>query len=248
MQLINMALKVELPKLQIREKKGTRWASCTFLNNTVSESIIKTTKQWHRHYLREISIAVKNNNIRGSFIECGVKQGTSSVIMAKALERNGILFDTWAGFPGFSSQDITNKSSLKRTKKRCNRPSTKEDCVKNLRENGVFDLCKMVQGDILKTVPVFNKKNISICMMHVDTDIYEPAKVSLDYFWDIVSDGGVVFVHDYKDKKWVGIQKAVDEFVKKVLGRGEKISLHEYPAERLKSCLIVKDDNLNILK
>lgn len=208
----------------------------------------ETQKQWHRYFLNDIATRVKDKIGYGCFVECGVKQGTSSVIMAQTLNCPGILFDTWSGFPGFSKEDTPTSGAVKRIKKRCNRPSTKKDCIKNLKENGVFKLCKMVQGDILETVPSFNKNDLFICLMHIDTDIYEPAKVSLDNFWESVIDGGAIYVHDYKDKKWAGIQKAVDEFVEKKLRRGERISLYEYPTERLKSCLIVKDNNLNILK
>tara|TARA_Y100000310_G_scaffold329515_1_gene399531 strand:+ start:2045 stop:2701 length:657 start_codon:yes stop_codon:yes gene_type:complete len=218
----------------------------------MKEKIIKdnpeTSKQWHRYYLNDAAKRIKENTNDGCFIECGVKQGTSSVIMAKTLSRPGILFDTWSGFPGFSKEDTPTKSTAKRVKKRCNRSSTKKDCIKNLKEHGIFELCKMVQGDILKTVPDFDKNGLSICMMHIDTDIYEPAKVSLNNFWDNIIDGGVVFVHDYRDKKWPGIQRAVDDFVNKILKSGGSIKLHEYPADRLKSCLLVKSDNLDISK
>jgi hypothetical protein len=208
----------------------------------------ETPKQWHRYYLNDAAKKVKENTRGGYFVECGVKQGTSSVIMSKALGRPGILFDTWSGFPGFSKEDIPTSGSKKRVKKRCNRPSTKKDCIKNLKDHGVFSSCQMIQGDILKTVPNFNKNELSICMMHIDTDIYEPAKISLESFWNCMIDGGVIYLHDYKDKKWPGIQKAVDEFVKKILDIGEEASLYEYPSDRLKSCLIVKSDNLEILR
>ena len=208
----------------------------------------KTPKQWHRYYLKDIADRVSEKLSGGSFIECGVKQGTSSVIMAKSLKSSGILFDTWRGFPGFSKHDTPTPSLRKRVKKRCNRPSTKEDCIKSLKKNGVFNLCTMIQGDILKTVPAFDKKNLSVSMIHIDTDIHEPARVSLNNFWDNIIDGGVVFVHDYKDKKWPGIQSAVDDFVNRILKSGGSIKLHEYPADRLKSCLLVKSDNLDILQ
>tara|TARA_Y100000034_G_scaffold133596_1_gene199547 strand:+ start:744 stop:1418 length:675 start_codon:yes stop_codon:yes gene_type:complete len=207
----------------------------------------ETPKQWHRYYLNDAAKKVKENTRGGYFVECGVKQGTSSVIMSKALGRPGILFDTWSGFPGFSKEDIPTSGSKKRVKKRCNRPSTKKDCIKNLKDHGVFSSCQMIQGDILKTVPDFNKDGLSICMIHIDTDIYEPAKISLESFWDYIIDGGAVYLHDYKDKKWVGIQKAVDDFVKDKIKNNEKLFFYEYPSSRLNSCLIIKGKNIDTL-
>ena len=56
----------------------------------------RTKKQWHRYFIEEISSIIskrvdKNNDV---FVECGVKQGSSSVRMGKRLDIKGFLFDT----------------------------------------------------------------------------------------------------------------------------------------------------------
>ena len=96
----------------------------------------------------------------------------------------------------------------------------------------------MVKGDILKTVPFFvsHLTDFSIAMMHIDTDLYEPAKISLESFWPHVKEGGVVYFHDYGDKKWRGIKKVVDH---KVMF-GEDLYSHVFDKNKLFSACIVK--------
>lgn len=204
----------------------------------------RTKKQWHRYFVEEIAKIVseyvdKDNNV---FVECGVKQGSSSVRMGNHLKVNGYLFDTWHGFPSFSDMDVNSEHSRKKMRQRVKKGSdTYQDCITNLTKNGRIDLCTMIRGDILKTVPKFveDLENFSIAMMHIDTDLYEPAKISLESFWPNVKDSGVVFFHDYGDKKWRGIKKVVDILVE----NEEDLYFHVFDQHKLFSALIVKGKN-----
>ncbi len=196
-----------------------------------------TSKQWHRYFIRKSAQFIKENGIEGVFVECGVKQGTCSAIMAEVLQREGFLFDTWIGFPHFSSVDAFTDKRKKQLEKRVhNRKSTYEDCVDNLRNKKVLNYCHMIRGDICETVPDFSLLNKKISMIHIDTDLYEPAKISLSYLWKNVVPGGIVFFHDYGDKKWPGIKKLVDTFV-----RENSVSFYIFDSEKLFSCYLVKE-------
>jgi len=198
-----------------------------------------TPKQWHRFYIEQVSKFIKDTSIDGCFIECGVKQGTSSVIMAKTTGKNGILFDTWSGFPGWTKEDAPTKGNRKRVEKRTNRPSTKDECIENLTKNGVISQCVMVQGDILNTVPSFDKESLKIALMHIDTDIYMPAKISLDNFWQYMAHGGVIVIHDYADAKWPGIKQAIDEF--RINNPDAELLVFE--RDKLHACILVKGNS-----
>jgi len=50
-------------------------------------------------------------------------------------------------------------------------------------------------------------------MMHIDTDLYDPALVSVNSFYSCVARNGIILFHDYRDKKWPGITKVVNEFI-----------------------------------
>lgn len=71
---------------------------------------------------------------------------------------------------------------------------------------------ELVKGDILETVKryVDNHPELKIALLHIDTDIYEPAKEALNVFYDRVVKGGVVAFDDYGTVG--GETLAVDEF------------------------------------
>ena len=205
----------------------------------------RTKKQWHRYFVEEISTIVSEYVDKDSdvFVECGVKQGSSSVRIGTRLGVAGYLFDTWHGFPNFSDLDVYHDKDRKQMETRIkNSNSTYSDCINALKKHGLFEICSMVKGDILKTVPSFMEhiaENFSIAMMHIDTDLYEPAKVSLESFWPYVKEGGVVYFHDYGDEKWRGIRKVVDDLV----SIDNDLYFYQFDNNKLFSACIVKGKN-----
>ncbi len=160
---------------------------------------------------------VKNNTNNGVFVECGVRRGRSARVIATTLQREGYLFDTWTGFPHYSHHDAFNKDRTDLLNKcvEINYPIY-DICKNSLEGEGVLELCHMIQGDICETVPAFVKKSTPrICMLYIDTDLYDPALVSTEYLYPYVVSDGVILFHDYKDPKWPGIAKVVDDFVEK---------------------------------
>ena len=82
-------------------------------------------------------------------------------------------------------------------------------------------------------------------MMHIDTDLYMPAKISLEQFWPYVKDSGVVFFHDYGDKKWRGIKRVVD----KLVDIDNNLYFYQFDEGKLFSACVVKiknEESLNI--
>jgi len=206
--------------------------------------MIKTKKQWHRYFVEEISNIVADHIDKDIdvFVECGVKQGSSSVRMGTRLGVIGYLFDTWHGFPNFSDIDVYHDKDRRQMENRIKKSSdTFDDCVAALKKNSIYDLCSLYMGDILMTVPKFVKDTteLSIAMMHIDTDLYEPAKISLESFWLFVKEGGVVYFHDYGDKKWRGIKKVVDTLVES----DDDLLFHVFDTNKLFSSCIVKGKN-----
>ena len=198
-------------------------------------------KKMHRFLLEKTVDFTKSYLSDGCFLESGVKQGTSSVIMAKSLDRKGYLFDTWKNFPHFSKVDAYSSRRKGKLDKRVrSKYDTSKDCISNLITNRVDHLCEMIQGDICKTVPDFikNNKDISICFVHSDSDLYEPTKVTLKSCWKTLLNGGIIFVHDYGSRKWPGINKSVNDFVKK-----KQSKMYVFDPKLLCSVVIMKNEN-----
>jgi hypothetical protein len=202
------------------------------------------TKYRHRYLLERISEYIKNNNIEGNcFVESGVKYGSASIAIAKELERKGYLFDTWCNFPHFSDYDARSlKRRIKLKKRVKGGRDTYQECSENLSKNNVENLCKMIKGDICKTIPKFvkdNKEKLSISLIHSDSDLYKPTKITLNKLWPFLVDGGMVLVHDYKTKQWPGVEKSVDEF----LSDKTNILTAEFDKNVTICFLIMKDNN-----
>ena len=56
--------------------------------------------------------------------------------------------------------------------------------------------------------PNFGEKRFAF--VHLDADLYEPTREGLKFFYPIVSQRGMIIVHDYNT--WPGARKAVDDF------------------------------------
>lgn len=193
-----------------------------------------TDKQKHRFYLRHAVQQVNKSHIGDAvFIECGVKYGTSAVIIAEELPCQGYLFDTWKRFEGLSSEDAS-PHRIRRVKKR-NTSHAKKHCKKALAKHGLSDRCHMVQGDVRKTIRDFFDKrpDQKVIFAHLDLDVYLPTKEALQAIWPHLSVHGFVFFHDYGSSKWKGIKKCVDDFAS-----NNESSLHVY--SDIHACILRK--------
>jgi len=57
-------------------------------------------------------------------------------------------------------------------------------------------------------------------------DLYKPMKEGLFYFWPNMVKDGFIFVHDYNNKDFEGIKKAISE-AEKVFGRIYKVPISD---------------------
>jgi O-methyltransferase len=46
----------------------------------------------------------------------------------------------------------------------------------------------------------------------LDVDLYKPTLAGLEYFYPRLSVGGCIFIHDYNNRRFKGVRKAVEEF------------------------------------
>jgi len=192
-----------------------------------------TPKQKHRFYLKKIAQWVAFRVAKGSFIECGVKYGTSAIIMAQELQCNGYLFDTWNRRESITNKDGNKERILRISQKRL-KNNVKKKCEEALIDKEVRNLCKLIEGDACKTLPIFLKNNcLSFKMAHFDTDLYLSTKIPLFEIYPFLEKEGIIFVHDYGSLKYKGVKLAVDEFVRK-----EKVFLYIY--KDIEACLLTK--------
>lgn len=146
-----------------------------------------------------------DDGIQGDFAELGVYQGTTAAIIARYAEkgkRTFFLFDT---FQGFDQRDLVGMDSPKD----CEFSDTSYTAVSNF--VGYKEICEYCIGYFPESVTKEVSDRI-FAFVHLDCDLYKPMCDALKFFWPRLSNGGLLFLHDYSSGYWEGSKKAIDEF------------------------------------
>ena len=168
---------------------------------------------------------ILSNNIKGSFVECGVWRGGSFMLIAKMLSNRNIadrkiyLYDTFEGMsePTKSDVDLKGHSASSLLKEN---EDNKEDsvwCLADLSDvKNNFKLTKFlekniiyIKGKVENTIPE-SIPDENIALLHLDTDWYESTKHELTFLFPKLELNGVLIIDDYGH--WQGCRKAVDEY------------------------------------
>lgn len=165
--------------------------------------------------------------VDGDVAECGVRFGKSTTFMreADARQRSYHLFDSFDGLSEPTAQDAlpSGEAAWKRGDIR----AAEEIARSNLSSYPGMTIYKGWIPDRFSEVA-----DRTFALLHVDVDLYEPTKDSLDFFWPRLSPRGVVVCDDYGSLNCPGARQAVDEFL-----AGKEASLVELPTQQ---ALIVK--------
>lgn len=72
----------------------------------------------------------------------------------------------------------------------------------------------LVEGDVSVSIPDFVRKNsgLRICLLHLDADLYAPTKISMEHFYPLVVQGGIVCLDEYSLTQWAGESHAIEEY------------------------------------
>lgn len=179
---------------------------------------------------------LEKSNIPGAFVECGVWRGGSMMAaaltlkQANAANRELFLFDTFAGMPEPTEEDVSLSSGMS-AKDKFEEKSVSgtgsdwcyasiEDVRSNMAKTGYPESqVHFVPGMVEQTIPVNAPEQIAL--LRLDTDWYESTIHELDCLYDRIQHGGILIVDDYDS--WKGSRKAVDEFIE---NRSAKLFLH----------------------
>jgi predicted O-methyltransferase YrrM len=152
----------------------------------------------------------------GLVVECGCFRGLSSYLMCSRLRRHDTAFDgrgyqIFDSFQGLSepqaedAPDGVGRNAPGASKMQAGRFAVRLDEVK--RALAPFPGIEYFPGWIPHAFP---KEAAAPCrFVHVDVDLYQPTRDSLEHFWPRLVPGAVMICDDYN---WPGGRKAVDEF------------------------------------
>lgn len=164
-----------------------------------------------------------DSGLPGSFVECGVWRGGSSMMAALALLSRGVrdrdlyLFDTFEGMAEPSERDVSAFGEEARAiwaeHQRDGRNdwclADEDDVRRNMDLTGYpRDRVHLVPGRVEDTVPGGAPGEVAV--LRLDTDWYESTAHELRHLYPRLSPGGVLIVDDYGH--WQGARQAVDEY------------------------------------
>ncbi len=165
--------------------------------------------------------------IQGSVAEAGVYRGEFAKHINKAFyDRKCYLFDT---FEGFDERDFAKEANPSLTFANHLKDVNMEETLAKMpiKENIIVK-----KGYFPETAQGIDDK---FAFVNLDMDLYEPTIGGLRYFFNRMSDGGVILVHDYFNKVYPNIKKSIDDFEKEI-----GVRLHKMPVGDDITCAIVK--------
>lgn len=150
---------------------------------------------------------IYNNQVKGCVAEAGVYQGEfAKYINILFPDRRLYLFDT---FNGFETKQVNFKlDNIEQTNQWINE-------LKDTEEEIVFEKMRYKDRVVMKK-GIFpdSAKDVQeqFAFVNLDMDIYQPTYEGLMFFWEKMSSGGYIFIHDFDN--WDGINAAVIQFCK----------------------------------
>ena len=157
--------------------------------------------------IRLLAEQINEENIPGDVAELGVYKGDFAVLINAAFpERDIHLFDT---FEGFDAKDVAIevREGLSRAKEG-DFAGTAIDCVD--RRLLYRERARYYKGYFPDTFALCHAA--AFAFVSIDADLYAPTAVALPLFWDRLSPGGVLMIHDVNSTQFRGPGKAVKIF------------------------------------
>src|SRR4029077_4773996 len=152
----------------------------------------------------------------GDVIECGCWHGHSTLAIAILLAAEKFsgrfhVFDSFeGGLSDFGAKDESFfRLSEQEKRAQINQFRSNLDFVGSITAG--FGFVELHRGWIPQTFASFELRPIRF--LHVDLDMYDPTKASLEFFWDSVIPGGCIVIDDYNHAVFEGATRAVDEFL-----------------------------------
>ena len=155
----------------------------------------------------------------GAFVEAGVYKGASFCRFRKLGRllhpdhyRKFIGFDVFGTFPeaDYEPDRPAHQALLEAAG---NESISKSDLLDLLEEQSLADNVDLIQGDVSESMPEYlkNHEELSVAILNIDVDLYQPTKDALEYFFPRVVRSGIIILDDYEG--FPGAKKAADEYL-----------------------------------
>lgn len=158
------------------------------------------TDPWYARLYILRQLAAQQTSKNKKFIECGVYAGQSMYFVADLCNNDFIGIDSFEGVstPGEFDTDYFNTVKLE----------LDISYAKNILKD--IDNISLIKGwipEVFSTMP-----DDEYSYVHIDVDLYEPTKASIEYLWPKLVFGGVLICDDYGSDKTIGSRKAMQDY------------------------------------
>jgi hypothetical protein len=175
----------------------------------IGEVTLNNISDMHRLYSMVLNIKhIMEKGVSGDFAELGVYKGCTAAILkyyAQQFQKRLYLYDTFEGFP---EEDLVNYDE---GQKRFFSDTSDIFVKKYIDANEDVILIK---GYFPKSIP-WEQRNLKFSFVNIDCDLYKPMLAGLEFFYPRLSEGGMIFLHDYSSGYWNGCKQAIDEYCEK---------------------------------
>lgn len=157
-------------------------------------------------------------DLPGDVIELGVFKGGSLIqfctfreLLENERSRKIVGFDVFGEFPSAEKVESDTVFVENWNEQFNNEFLKREDIELSLQHKKIGNVV-LVEGNILEKVDEYLKRNphTRIALLHIDTDVYEPARFGLEKLFDRVVKGGIIVFDDYAVVE--GETLAIEEF------------------------------------
>ena len=162
-------------------------------------------------------------DVSGAIVECGVAGGNnlmlfshmSSIMEPYAINRRIVGFDTFEGFRSIAPEDPDDISESDFSGNRAETIQKAIDLYDLNRVVGHMKRTEIVKGDAVETIPAYveNAPELTIALLYLDFDLYEPTKVALEQMLPLVAKGGIVCLDEFNYDKFAGETQALKDLL-----------------------------------
>jgi O-methyltransferase len=198
------------------------------ISSRIDESVGKYWSGFPSNEIRLLfhyEMFMKTISLSGHIVECGVANGKTLGFFRNLQKEYNCSRKVWGfdSFEGFSPAVDEDGSRFANSQDTYNL-SYQNYTIEYVRQNlvnlgaqnpGNTDI-SLIKGWIPQSFEFYDGSPVSL--LNVDVDIYEPTKATLEFFWPLLQENGIILLDEYdfdRDAiKWPGAKKAVDEFCK----------------------------------
>lgn len=170
----------------------------------------ESTPSIHDRKFTLLSIARSLRGLPGDSAECGVFAGGSSYLMCNALDgRPGAEHHLFDSFEGLSTPEEVDRPQEAGARGWAvgDLAVAEERAAANLAR---FDFVRFHRGWIPDRFE--DVADRVFCLVHVDVDLYQPTRDSLEFFYPRLVEGGMIVCDDYGFTTCPGATRACDEY------------------------------------